>query len=223
MKFLFFNQIVGISFLVLVSANISCNQKEDRSPRKMALEFNKKAIDLAPFMKDDSLKKAIVYLDSATSIDSSCVLCYSNKLTFLLSLKLFDRAMSTVLKIIELRPGEYYYYTTAGMLSELSGDSALAKSYFQQSLNLSEKVLDTVKIRSADYYGISVLQSNIYLMLGDSIKSKQQLRDLLKGMPAGRDFEFWKDIIESHLSKSRRMLLDDMLYGQTGSERVEMN
>ena len=204
-------------FLLLVCSIISCNRKEEKSSRKMALELNKKAVELVPFNKNDSLKKSIAYLDSATEIDSSCALCYANKLTFLLSLKQFDRARSTVHKILELRPGEYYYYTTAGMLYELSGDTNTAKTYFQQSLKLSNKVLDTVKIKSSDYYGISLLQTNIYLMLGDSVKSKQQLQELLKDMPAGGEFEFWKEIIQSHLNKTKRILLDEMVHGQNDS------
>lgn len=224
MKFLFFNQLVGIAFLgLLVLANFSCTRKDDKSPRKMALELNKKAVELVPFNKDDSLKKAIAYLDSATAIDSSCALCYSNKLTFQLSLKQFDRAMNTVHKILELRPVEYYYYATAGMLYELSGDTTTAKTFFQQSLDLSNKVLDTVKIRSSVYYGISLLQTNIYLMLGDSIKSKQQLRDLLQDMPAGGEFEFWKEVIQSHLNKTKKILLNEMIQGQNDSVTEEEN
>ncbi len=223
MKFIFFNLIVGISFLLLVSAIFSCNQKEDKSLRKMALELNKKAIDLVPFRKDDSLKKAIAYLDNATTIDSTCFICYTNKLTFLLDLKQYDRALSTVYKILEIKPGEYFFYATAGMLSDLKGDSSAARTYFQQSLDLSNKVLDTVKIKSADFYGISLLQSNIHLMLGDSMKSKQQLQELLKDIPDGSEFEFWKEIIQSYLNKNRRMLMHEILHGGNDSVTVEMN
>ena len=117
-----------------------------------AVSLNNKAMTLVKFIdNEDSSKKAISVLDNATAIDSNYFLGYYNKLMFLDQLKQYDKSVLTVNKLIQLRPYAHDLYLTAGIIYERKGNTSSSKIYFEKSLAICNKVLDTIKISNSDY------------------------------------------------------------------------
>lgn len=121
---------------------------------------------LVPFIDNaDSCKKAIRLLDSATHMDSDYFLGYYNKLMFLSQLNDYDKAVSTVNKLIELRPNANDLYLTGGLLYEKKGDTARALQYFQKSLAICNSVLDTMSQTNRDYEMLSNNRKELIQMI----------------------------------------------------------
>ncbi|SFP98725.1 hypothetical protein SAMN05444277_10439 [Parafilimonas terrae] len=91
-------------FLLISSYSIS-QPKVQHITNPEVVRLSNQIIPLVSFINNpDSCIKALSYLDSATSIDSSCFLCYYNKLMFLSSLKKFEDAIISINACIRINP-----------------------------------------------------------------------------------------------------------------------
>ena len=81
----------------------SCGQtspKPKHDPQVIALY--RKAIALVPYIDNsDSSRKALSFLDEATNIDSNFYLAYYNKLMFIYQLRLYDKGIATINRLIQ--------------------------------------------------------------------------------------------------------------------------
>lgn len=98
-------------------------------------------------------------------MDSDYFLGYYNKLMFLSQLNDYDKAVSTVNKLIELRPNANDLYLTGGLLYEKKGDTARALQYFQKSLAICNSVLDTMSQTNRDYEMLSNNRKELIQMI----------------------------------------------------------
>lgn len=196
--------------MLIIFCACACNQKSQRQTDPRALELNKQAVELVRYNNPDSARKAIELLDQASSIDSNCVNCFSNKLGFLFRLKEYQKAIQTVNRLLELRPGEYYFHFTGGMLNEITGDTVAARFHFNKALDLSKRVQDTLT-NSSELMGLTIVQANIMVMLGDSVNANRVLENLVANLPQNKESEFWKEVIPSYMNKTKKDLLDELI------------
>jgi tetratricopeptide (TPR) repeat protein len=190
----------------------SCGQNSTKHKiNSAAIELNNKAMTLVQFIDNtDSSKKALFLLDKATLIDSNYFLGYYNKLMFYTQLKQVDKAISTVNKLIELRPAAHDLYLTGGILYEQTGDSISAKPYFEKSLAICDQVLDTMSSKSRDYEMLVGNKAANLIMLGDSIKANE----ILKKLYTYQTDDEMKKMTLSMMNKSKTELIDQLSDGK---------
>ncbi len=100
--------------LLLVSASACSTETKKNKVDPRAIDYNYRITSLVQAIDNmDSCRKAISLLDSATSIDSSCFLCYYNKLMFYAKLKEYDKGIETINILIRRNPNAYDLYITA--------------------------------------------------------------------------------------------------------------
>lgn len=191
----------------------SCGQKDSYSKVDVKVaRLTNKIIPLVNHVNNpDSCKKALLYLDSATLIDTNCFLCYYNKLMFLSSLKQTKRLFSTIDTCIKLRPDAHDLYLTAGILHESSGDTVLSKTYFKKSLAICNSVLDTMNANNRDYAMLTTNKAINLIMLGDSIQANKLLKHLYDTQQDDLQFDnVEKKYTLSLMNKSKAQLLDTL-------------
>jgi len=195
-----------IFFAIIIS---SCSQSQEVKKHKInpeAIGLNNQAIALLTSMNVDSTKKAITLLDAATNIDSNYFLAYYNKMLFLNELKLYGRSIQTMQNLIRIKPQSHDLYLQGGLLYEITGDSIIAKRYFQKSLEILNPVLDTMSINNGDYVMLVGNKAVNLIMTGDQISADKLLRDLLAKHPESD----WKEYILSLMNKSKKELIESL-------------
>jgi len=184
----------------------SCGQsKTEKKADPTVTELSNKIIPLVNHLGNpDSCRKALLYLDSATTIDSNCFLCYYNKLMFLSSLKQFDKALLAINNCIRISPFAQDLYLTGGILYEKVGDTISSRKYFQKSLTICNKVLDTMSISNRDYEMLLTNKATNLIMLGDQQKASEVFKQLYDKQT---DPDL-KNEISSMMKKNKKQLLD---------------
>ncbi len=114
----------------------------------------------------DSAIKAIIFLDSATAIDSNYYLGYYNKLIVLNQLKQYNKAIIAINNLIRLQPNANVFYFNGGIIYEKMGDTISSRYYFQKSLEICIKVLDTMKVENGNYEMLITNKAVDLIMLG---------------------------------------------------------
>jgi tetratricopeptide (TPR) repeat protein len=190
----------------LLTGLCSCGQNSAKHKTDpAAVELNNKAMTLVQFIDNpDSSTKAISLLDKATLIDSDYFLGYYNKLMFYNQLKQFDKAIVTVNKLIQLRPSAHDLYLTGGLLHEKISDTVSSRNYFEKSLAICNKVLDTMSNKNRDYAMLVSNKAVNLVMLGDTVKANETLRQLYNS----QSNEELKKVILSLMNKNKKELLD---------------
>ncbi len=164
-------------------------------------------MELVPYIEiPDSSKKAIVFLDQATKTDSNYFLGYYNKLMFYYQLQEFDKAASTLSKLIELKPSAHDLYLMRGILSERIGDTISSQQYFQKSLAICNKVLDTMNVKNSEYEMLIMNKGINLIMLGDSTAGNKNLKQLYD-IQTDEDI---KQLIASRMNKPKKELLSSI-------------
>ena len=199
------------TFLFLIIALYSCGQtttKHKVNPELVRL--NKKIIPLFSFTNNpDSCRKALLLLDSATTIDSNVFNAYNNKLFFLYGLKQYDKAINTVNKLISLRPNAHDLFMLKGNLLDKIGDTTSANLNFEKSLKICDSVLDTMHETNSDYMMLVTNKAINLIMLGDSTNANKILKVLYDKQPDDPAFDnFEKKYILSLMNKNRIQLTD---------------
>jgi len=194
---------VKFIFFFLLFGFYSCGQtKHPVNPT--AIKLNDKIIPLVNYVDNsDSCKKALSFLDSATLIDSTCFICYYNKLMFLNSLKQFDKAILTINRLLRLKPFANDLYMAGGAFYFKAGDTASSNAYFQKSLKICNTVLDTMNIENRDYVMLTINKAIDITMLGDQSKGNEILANLYKKQTDSS----YKEYIASFMNKTKEELI----------------
>ena len=183
----------------------SCGQKSaENKTNPAAIELNNKAMLLVPYLENsDSSRKALTLLEKATTIDSNYFMGYFNKLTFLSQLNQLDKAIETINKLIELKPGAHDLYLYGGFFYERTGDTISSKTYFQKSLEICNQVLDTMSNNNTDYTMLVINKATNLIMLGEERKANESLKNLYDLQTD----EAMKEEIKSLMNKTRKELV----------------
>jgi tetratricopeptide (TPR) repeat protein len=185
-----------------------CSCAQDTPKHKVdpaAKAFNERAMTLYSFIDNiDSAKKAIVLLDSATTIDSDYYLAYYNKLIFSTNIKQFDKALLAANNLIRIRPSVHDFYLTRGFLYYRLGNTNASKSDFQHSLTICGKVLDTMSSKNKNYDYISMDRAISLIMLGQQDKGQQILKQIYNRQTDSS----WKKYYGSYLNKNPKQLIE---------------
>ena len=194
----------------------SCGQEvEKQKVDPAAVQLNNQAMALVAFINDpDSSKKAIFLLDQATAIDSNYFLGYYHKLMFYNAHEQFEKAFSIVNRLIRLRPGAHDLYQMGGILKEKMGDTIASRPYFENSLAICNKVLDTMKTTNQDYVMLVCNKAINLIFLGNQAGGNQ----LLKRLFDTQTEELYKEWIVSLMNKNKKQLLEflfDSQYAQS--------
>ena len=192
--------------LLCFTALYSCGQNNRNSKVNVNVaRLSNKIIPLVNYLDNpDSCKKALLFLDSATTIDNSCFLCYYDKLMFLYSLKQYGKAAETVNECIRLNPTGYDLYLTGGILYERVGDTVSAKKYYQKSLTICNSVLETISNNNKDYDMLVGNKAINLIMLGDEVEADK----ILKTLYDTQQDEEMKKMTLSLMNKTKKELIE---------------
>ena len=196
--------------LFLVITLCSCGQEGNNTINPASLRLNNKIIPLISYTDNpDSCRKALLFLDSATTIDNNNFLAYYNKLMFLGGLKQFDKAIKTVDELLRLRPNAHDLFMLKGNFFEMDGDTVSAKLNFEKSLSICNSVLDTMQETNSDYVMFVTNKAINLIMLGDSTSANKILKVLNDKQPDDPAFDnVEKKYIVSLMNKNRVQLMD---------------
>jgi tetratricopeptide (TPR) repeat protein len=196
-----------ITVLLLIALN-SCGQSTSRQnvdPRAVIL--SNKIIPLVNHIDNpDSCKQALLYLDSATKIDTNCFLCYYNKLMFFYSLREFSKAVETINHCIRIEPSAHDLHLTGGILYEKVGDTISSKKYFEKSLTILNSVLDTMKVQNMNYEMLVINKAINAIMLADN----KTANDLFTALAGKRQEPELRQVILSFMNKNKKELVEMM-------------
>jgi tetratricopeptide (TPR) repeat protein len=194
------------AFLLIALNSCGQNNAKGKVDPKVTILSNK-IIPLVNYLDNpDSCKQALLYLDSATTIDSNCFQCYYNKLMFQYSLKRFDKAVETMNECIRIKPLRHDLYLTGGILYEKVGDTISSKKYFQKSLTILNPVLDTMTFQNLNYEMLATNKAINLIMLDDNKNGN----NLLKGIADRQQMPELKEWTFSFMNKSKKELVDMM-------------
>ena len=208
-----FKRLLPFIFIVLQSCGQDLKKhKADPNVSRLA----KKIIPLVSFLDNpDSCRKALLFLDSATSIDSKCFSCFENKIMFLASLKKYDRAIFTNDTLIAMRPNAHDLYLKGGILCELNEDTIASKKYFQKSLAICNSVLDTMNKSNRDYVMIVSNAAVDLIMLDNKDKANIMLKSLYDSQPDDPEYDnVIKKSLLSLINKDKTELRESWLNAQ---------
>lgn len=179
--------------IFLLLASYSCTQQSAKNKTHPdAVKFHNKIIPLINYLSNaDSSKRALLYLDSATAIDSNCFSCYYDKLMFQSALTNFNEAVITINNCIRIKPNAHDLYLTAGVLYAKIGDSSAAKQYFEKSLSILNPVLDSMKKNNDEYKMLITNKALSLIMINDT----QELDNLLDHLDNNFDTTLKKNIL----------------------------
>lgn len=172
LKFIFI-----LFFLGFYSCSPSPTPKYPLPP--ITLKLHSMAMDLVPYINNnDSCLKAIKLLDSATSLDSNYFLAYYNKVMFLNTLNEYGKAIVAIKNSIRIKPEANDLYMLGGLLYEKVSDSLLAAQYFRESLNICNKILDTMSKGNSDYLMLMSNKVINLIMLGNHSEANKLLKKI---------------------------------------------
>lgn len=169
-----------IKFLIQILLITLCSCAEKPTKYKVdsaAVELNNQIIPLVRFIENaDSSQKAISLLDKATVIDSNYFLGYLNKLMFLNQLKQWDKAILTTNKLIQLKPNAHDLYLTGGIFYERIKDTISSKNYFERSIRICDKVLDTMNFNNPDFLMLNASKAANLTMLNRTLERDMMIQ-----------------------------------------------
>ncbi|MEX6690667.1 hypothetical protein QTN47_24385 [Danxiaibacter flavus] len=167
------------NFLFLLCL-MGCKDQAAKYPLPpLSSKLNFKAMELGKYLdNEDSCRKALSLLDSATNIDKNNFLAYYNKVAFLCSLREFRKAITAIDNASRIKPEAHDLYLISGILHRKTNDTIVAQQLFLNSLSICDKALDTMNSTNSDYM---MLQSNrilLHVMLNDRKKATYLLNKL---------------------------------------------
>jgi tetratricopeptide (TPR) repeat protein len=196
---------------------IACGQKSDHQKiNPYAVRLNDRAISLSPYLENrDSSSKAIALLDSATALDSNYFLGYYNKIMFYNQLKQYDKAIIAINQMIRLRPNSYLY-STGGIFYDKMGDSISSRNYFQKSLVISTKILDTMNVQNKAHNAFVINRALNLIMLGQQTYGNSLLRQVYESQTDSSQ----KEWTHSFMNKSKDEIIEMISNPATGEAKA---
>jgi tetratricopeptide (TPR) repeat protein len=183
------------------------------SNRQQKIRFNPKAIELdnkaADLMAKGSNDSALLLLDKALQIDSSYYPAYGLKASIYINNDLPDSAISQLEKEIKLKPDFAEAWTLAGMLYDRQGDALKAKEYYEKSITLYDKGIETpIKTGKNELTRSNRLNRAFNMILaGQKQKGRKEALQLKQEEPNNFDTL----IINGLLTKTRQEILNDYI------------
>ena len=214
------NEVLLIVTLFSLSA---CDQKSNKAKiDPAAVKLNYLAMDLYVYQNNDSSSKAIKFLDSATGIDSNYFLGYYDKLMFLNQLKHYNEAIIAVNNIIRLRPNANDFYLMGGIFCEKIGDTVSSRNYFQKSLAICAKVLDTMNVKNGAYDMLVINKAINQIMLGQKKKGDSLLRQIYETQSDSSQKAMTLSLMNKNKSEIVEMVTNPPTIGSKESTAVEV-
>jgi tetratricopeptide (TPR) repeat protein len=205
--------IIIITATMYLVVNFSCRQSSKTKINPEAVKLCTEATRLSIFAKyPDSSKKALILLDKATEIDSNYYLGYFNKFLFLSNLKQFEKSVLAATNLIRLEPNAHDIYIIRGIFYEKIGDSISSTKDFTKSLNICNKVLDTMKTNNQDYElimmnrGVNLIllnkndEADIFLKRINDLQKEGELKNITQSMIGMNKFQ----LIDKYYSGKNR-------------------
>lgn len=207
--------------LIIVSFSLfACGQKAaKRKINPTAVRLNDSAIYLYPYADNyDSVNKAVRLLDSATAIDSNYFLGYSNKLMFLNQLKQYDKAIVAVNNLIRLKPNANDIYFIGGIFYEKMGDTVSSHFYFQKSLIICSKILDTMNVNNKNYDMLVTNKAMDLIMLGQQANGNLLLKQVYENQTDSSQ----KELIYPFINKNKAEIIEIFSTPRTQDSKVSV-
>jgi tetratricopeptide (TPR) repeat protein len=162
---------------------MSCSDAAKNSPEKnpvdpKAIALNDSAMKLGQSGDSVSVVKAIAMLDQATAIDSNFYIAYWNKRAFQMQSARYKDALVTSKELIRIKPGTPDFYSGAGIVCELMGDSIESQKYFQQADKKYKSILDTMQTSTRGYEMLIMGNGMNMVMMGEYAKGNALLHKL---------------------------------------------
>lgn len=194
------------SILLLIIGLNGCgqqpiNNRDSINPE--AKKFNDSASSI--IMHTQDYDKAIDLLDQAIKIDSNYYLAFSNKVTFQLALNQIDKALLTAKNLNRIKPSSPDYFVSVGLIYDKIGDTVSSQKYFKKAVVFYDKIVDTINKANKNY---DMLLFNKAVNLKFIGKEKEG-NEILKELYDKSKDEFYKEMIDSLIKKSKQQLLDD--------------
>ena len=114
-----------------------------------------------------------------------------------------DKGIETINKLIDLRPGANDLYLYGGFFYERIGDTVSSKTYFKKSLEICNKILDTMSNNNRDYGMLVFNKATNLIMLDEEKLAKESLKELYDLQTD----EVMKEEIQSLMNKTRKELI----------------
>lgn len=123
---------------------------------------------------------------------------------FLNTLNEYNKAIVAIKNSIRIKPEANDLYMLGGLLYEKVSDSLLADQYFQESLNICNKILDTMSKGNSDYLMLMSNKAINLIMLG----SHSEANKLLKKIYENETDESEKNNILETMSATKAELIN---------------
>ena len=131
-----------------------------------------------------------------------------------IGLRRYKDAILTGKQIIKLRPMNAGHFATVGLLYEKTGDTLAAEKYLKTSLNLYNKMLDTLNVNSKGYKTTEIGKALNLIMLGQ----QQQGDAIYKRLYNEETNPSLKNIYQEYLkNKSKQQWLDKFFNGKANT------
>lgn len=204
-----------INIMICLALGLICGcgpNDENISLRERAQQLNDSAVNMVNASNHDSMAhvNAISILDQATQTDSSFTQAYWNKLSFLMETKQFTRALETVKLLNQRNPNYIQFYTLAGELYDITGDSVNARKYYKEAITHYNTTLDTMQ--KGLNYSSTTFEKAIILILN---KEQAKGNELLKKLYSEETNPDLKSYYEKYIGMSRAEILQQMSTGKT--------
>ncbi len=205
--------VIVFCFCIITQSCFSQGTLQESMPK------NYKSDPRAILLNDSALKiyksqaggeiKAILLLNKATAIDSNCFEAYWNKSALLMDLKRYSEAIVAGKQMIRLNTKNPDLYPSVGIGYELIGDSVSAAYYYQESIVLTNSILDTMK-RTNQYYPWNLYRKGITMVLlghqQEGIELTNEAYDLEIKQANRNGYNYYMNL----LNKTRGEILESM-------------
>lgn len=200
----------GILFFLVILVT-ACNDsarnsagKNQVNPRAKAL--NDSALKMAQRAFDDSasIAKAISVFDQATAIDPEFYYAYWNKRAFQMQIGQYKNALATSKELIRIKPETPDFYSSAGVICEMLGDTIESQNYFQQADKKYKAILDTMQTSTRGYEMLIMGNGLNMVMMGEYEKGNSLLHKLYE---EDADTTF-REAIRPYLDKNKQQTIE---------------
>ncbi|MFC4263710.1 tetratricopeptide repeat protein [Ferruginibacter yonginensis] len=156
-----------------------------------------------------NFQSAINLLKQATEIDSNYILGFRNLLSYQQVMKDYKGALETAKRMYELRPQNPEFSSSLGIMYELNADTISSKQYFQKSLDIYSKLLDTLSDQNTILQIKSAKALNLLFL-----NRYQEGQEILNQIIKSSNDPIEKEGLKIYLNKSGREIIMMILTGE---------
>lgn len=170
---------ITISIFIL----ISCISEKEENINQEVIELNNQALNYFQYANTPNKEQAdsaILLLDKATSIDSNCFLCYTNKIMFYLIKQDYINALNANKELQRLKPEAPNFIIQEGLLNELNGDTITANKLYTKGLSKYREILNS---HSNIEFDFKFEYINSLVISGFEKEAKIKLDELIQEYP----------------------------------------